>query len=246
MTGQEHPKADFVESLTGMPFIFVQGGAFAMGDTFGDGFDNERPVHEVTVDDFFLGQFPVTQGEWRTIMGENPAHFKLSDRHPVEMVSWHDIQSFITRLNERSDATFRLPTEAEWEFAARSRGRREKWAGTSDPQRVTDYGWYDRNSDLAGDPAKITSQPVGLKQPNGLGLYDMSGNVYELVQDVYGEEAYRHHAPRNPLHPGPGSDRVLRGGSWYGYYTLLRCTDRSIYGAHHRDRYVGFRLLRQA
>lgn len=237
-------EADFIEPMTNIPFIFVKGGRFEMGDTFGDGFENEQPVHTVEVDDFYLGKYLVTQSEWQTIMGNNPSHFKLSDTHPVETINWHDIHEFINQLNKQSDSTFRLPTEAEWEYAARSGGKKEKWAGTNDPQQATDYGWFDRNSDLTGNPSEITTQPVGLKKPNGLGFFDMSGNVYEMVQDVYAENAYELHETHNPNHKGPGTDRVLRGGSWYGYYTLMRCSDRSIYGINHRERYVGFRLLR--
>ena len=215
-----------------------------MGDMFGDGFDNEQPVHEVCVDDFYLGKYLVTQKEWHTIMQHNPAFFKQGDRHPVEMVSWHDVQTFIEILNQQSDATYRLPSEAEWEYAARSGGKQEKWAGTTDENAAPEFGWFDKNSDLTGDPTDITTQEVGLKKPNGLGLYDMSGNVNEWVLDVYGEEAYQHHEHQNPLYTGPGSDRVLRGGSWYGYLSLMRCSDRSMHGPTYRDRYVGFRLLR--
>lgn len=226
-----------------MEFLCVKGGSFAMGDTFGDGFENEQPVHPVDLDDFFLGKYPVTQEEWYALTGDNPALFK-GERRPVECVSWNDVQHFIAQLNARSAKKFRLPTEAEWEYAARSGGQKEKWAGTSDPDAAPDFGWFDKNSDITGQFADIATQPVGLKKPNGLGFHDMSGNVCEWTQDAYFDDAYLRHDRNNPLCIGsPDADRVLRGGSWYGYLSLMRCTDRCGHGSTYRDRYVGFRLV---
>lgn len=229
----------FREPFSGIELIAVRGGSYAMGDGFGDGFDNERPVHPVTVSDYLLGRTPVTQGQWQQVMGTNPAVFAVSPDHPVESVSWADVQAFIAKINAlpESGGGYRLPTEAEWEYAARSGGNAEKWPGTSDPQAARDHCWFDENGDY-------TTHAVGLKHPNGLGFYDMGGNVFELCADVYADDAYLHHAQVNPLYGGPGADCLLRGGSWYSYLLLTRCTDRSRYGRNCRDRYVGFRLAR--
>lgn len=208
-----------------------------MGDWTGHGFANEAPVHAVTLDSYALGRTPVTQGQWQQVMGNNPAHFARGADYPVEQVNWEDIQEFLRRLNNLTDGGYRLPSEAEWEYAARDGGLPQRWAGTDDEARVGEYGWYDEN-------ATMTTHPVAEKLPNTLGFHDMSGNVWEMVADVYAEDGYHHHTPRNPLHAGPGVDRVLRGGSWYSYRLLLRCTDRTIHGPHYRDRYVGFRVAR--
>ncbi len=168
----------FIESSTGMEFVAVNGGCFQMGDNFGDGMaDREKPVHEVCVSDFVIGKYEVTQGQWRKLMGSNPSKFNsCGDNCPVEQVSWNDVQQFIQRLNSQSGRNFRLPTEAEWEFAARSGGKHEKYSGGDNVDAVA---WYGDNS------GKMT-HPVGQKQANGLGLYDMSGNVWEWVSDWYG------------------------------------------------------------
>jgi len=192
------------DPTTGMEMIFVNGGCYQMGDTFGDGFDSEKPVHEVCVDDFYMGKYEVTQGQWQAVMGNNPSYFKSGDNYPVEQVSWNDAQEFVRKLNQRSrGGKYRLPTEAEWEYAARSGGKREEWAGTSSESDLGDYAWYDKNS--GGK-----THPMGQKKPNGLGLYDMSGNVWEWVQDWYGD--YSSGSQNNPTGPSSVPSRVLRGG----------------------------------
>ena len=209
----------FQEPRTGMVFLRIQGGCFTMGDTFGDGFPDERPTNEVCVTDFFLGQYPVTQGEWRTLMDNNPSVFKKGDRYPVEMISWDAAVRFIERLNRDSDGKYRLPTEAEWEYAARSGGKREKWSGTSDPEQVGDYMWFESN-------ARERTHPVGLKKPNGLGLYDMSGLTHEWAVDYYHIDAYQHLDRDNPVVLRPSGHRAFRGGSWKRHIEGLRCTRR--------------------
>ena len=199
------PKAGaLLKAASDMEFVWVPSGAFQMGDLFGDGSDDEKPVHEVELDGFWIGTYPITQGQWEKIMGSNPSHFKKGDNYPVETVSWDDTQKFLEKLNQHDSGRFRLPTEAEWEYACRSGGKKEKYAGGNDPDKV---GWYDENSGS-------TTHPVGTKAPNGLGLYDMSGNVWEWVQDIYADDAYGKHARRNPIYDG--SSRVSRGGSWLG------------------------------
>ncbi len=197
----------FKDPTTGMEFVFVKGGCFRMGDAFGDGGSDERPAHEVCVNDFYMGIYEVTQVQWERVMDGNPSHFKKGGNYPVEQVGWNDVQNFIERLNRQSGKKYRLPTEAEWEYAARSGGKREKWAGTNSESELGDYVWYDKNSGGS-------THPVGEKKPNGLGLYDMSGNVWEWCADSYDQDYYRNSPRDNPQGPGSGSSQVLRGGSW--------------------------------
>ena len=221
------------DPTTGMTLQRVTGGAFSMGDTFGDGSGDELPVHQVTVGDFYIGRYEVTQGQWQTVMGSNPSGFTACGAGcPVEQVSWDDIQTFITTLNQRSGKTYRLPTEAEWEYAARSGGKSEKYSGGSD---VTAVAWYSANS--GG-----TTHPVGQKQANGLGLYDMSGNVWEWVSDWYGRYGGTA-AQVNPQGPTTGSYRVSRGGSWLNPSAHVRASRRDSYGPGARSSSLGFRLV---
>jgi len=226
------------DSVTGMEFVWIPGGTFEMGcgSWDGDCSDDEKPVHPVTLDGYWLGKYEVTQGEWRRVMGNNPSRFKNGDNHPVEQVSWNDVQDFIRRLNSQSSATFRLPSEAEWEYACRSAGRPEKFSGSSS---VGSVAWYGSNS--GGK-----THPVGGKSANGLGLHDMSGNVWEWVQDWYDSDAYSQHSSRNPMYTSGGSYRVTRGGSWSGNARYSRCAYRSGYapGLGYNDQ--GFRLLRSS
>ncbi|MBF0459879.1 MAG: SUMF1/EgtB/PvdO family nonheme iron enzyme [Magnetococcales bacterium] len=222
--------------LTGMVFVWVPEGTFQMGDLFGDGRRDEKPVHEVQLDGFWLGKFPVRQGEWQKIMGSNPSYFKKGDDYPVEQVSWEDGQQFIKKLNDRGEGKYRLPTEAEWEYACRSGGRKERYAGGDDIDRVA---WYASNS------GGLT-HPVGQKRPNGLGLYDMSGNVWEWVADWYDEHYYGRSPQANPQGPSAGSGRVIRGGSWYNVPAGARSANRFVDDPSHRFLYLGLRLLRMS
>ena len=220
---------------TSMEFIFVKRGCFEMGDVFGDGDSDEKPAHEVCVDDFYLGKYQVTQGQWEKVMGHNPSSFKGGD-NPVEMVTWSDVQRFIERLNSKSDRKYRLPTEAEWEYAARSGGKKEKYAGTNQDGELGEYAWYLDNS---GNQ----TQPVGKKRPNGLGLYDMSGNVWEWCADWYDAHYYQNSPRYNPRGPRNGTFRVLRGGSWYTARKDVRTVNRIWYGPAGENNTIGFRLL---
>jgi formylglycine-generating enzyme required for sulfatase activity len=219
--------------------VFVKGGCFEMGDISGVGNDNEKPVHEVCVDDFYLGKFEVTQREWVEIMETNPSYHKLCDDCPVEKVSWLDIRKFIIKLNEKTGKKYRLSTEAEWEYAARSGGKNEVWSGTSDEVELEDYAWYEDNS-FGG------THSAGKKKPNGFGIYDMSGNVWELVWDRYDREYYESSPKDNPKGPLEGSDRVFRGGSWFFDALNSRTTYR--YGIGPSDSYkgTGFRIALSA
>ncbi len=225
----------YTDPETNMEFIPVTGGCYQMGDTFGDGSSDEKPAHEVCVDDYYIGKFEVTQGQWRTIRGNNPSSFSdCGDNCPVEEVSWNDIQDYIRILNQRTGKTYRLPTEAEWEYAARSGGKSEKYSGGNDLDSVA---WYESN-------AGSQTHPVGQKQPNGLGIYDMSGNVWEWCQDWYDENYYKSNPKDNPQGPSSGSVRVLRGGSWGYHATYSRAAFRSWFTPDLRSYNVGFRLAR--
>lgn len=183
--------------------VAVQGGTFTMGATPEQGVEIsrwEKPVHEVTVSDFSISKYEVTQRQWRAVMGSNPSLHK-GDNLPVEQVTWEECQEFIRKLNQLTGRWFRLPTEAEWEFAARggNRSRGYKFAGSNS---IDNVAWYNGNC--------RDSQPVGRKQPNELGLYDMSGNVREWCQDWWG--AYSSDAQTNPSGPSDGDQRINRGG----------------------------------
>ena len=189
--------------------VYVEGGTFRMGATEEQGkdaYDSEKPVHRVTLASYLIGKHEVTQALWKEVMGSNPSYNKQGRDYPVEYVSWDDCQEFVKKLNARTGMKFRMPTEAEWEYAARggNRSKGYKYAGSDNLDEV---GWYKDNSGYH-------THPVGLKKPNELCLYDMSGNVWEWCQDWYGD--YTNEAQTNPAGPQSGGFRVLRGGSdWY-------------------------------
>ena len=218
--------------------VHVQGGTFRMGCTAeqNDCADNEKPVHQVQVSDFEIGKYEVTQEVWEAVMGENPSHFEGCSQCPVEHVSWNDVQAFLKQLNEVTGARYRLPTEAEWEYAARGGQRSQgySYAGSETPGSVA---WYSRNSWGA-------THPVGQKQPNELGLYDMSGNVWEWVADCWHADYVGVPSDRSAWQSGDCSVRVLRGGSWDDVPGDLRSTDRGTDTAGSLGRKVGFRLAR--
>jgi sulfatase modifying factor 1 len=214
---------DHVESYTGMEFKFVKGDCFSMGDIFGDGDNDEKPVREICLDDYYIGKYEVRQNEWEKLMDDNPSSYKGSF-FPAEGISWNAAQQFIFQLNLKGNLKhYRLPTEAEWEFAARSGGKREKYSGFNDENDATKYAWYDVNSGF-------NIHPTGLKSQNGLGIHDMGGNVSEWCQDLYEADYYRYSSriqTRNPQGPDQGEYRVLRGGDWTRPLRDLRTTNRS-------------------
>lgn len=226
--------SSYTDSITGMEFVYVKGGCYQMGDTFGGGYPEEKP-HEVCVGDFWLGKYEVTQSEWEKLMSANQSSSKKGPRYPVENVSWDDAQVFIKKRNSQSGLNYRLPTEAEWEFAARSGGNKENWAGTSDDSSFTEYAWHDKNS---GN----TTHEVGTRKPNGLGLYDMSGNVFEWCGDWYDENYYNSSPRDNPAGPQIGSMRAIRGGSWNIYRRNVRASYRYRGSSNFRRNDLGFRL----
>lgn len=224
----------WTDPVTGMDFVWVPGGCFdrGCGDWDGECCDSELPVREVCLDGFWMGKYEVTQGQWTQIMGSNSSNFQSGDNYPVEQVSWYDTQDFIAELNSQGFSTFRLPTEAEWEYAARSGGREEKYAGGDD---LDNLSWYSGNSGME-------THEVGTKAANGLGIYDMSGNVSEWVSDWYESNYYSESPQDNPQGPETGSFRVLRGGSWYELAPYCRAAYRFYSSPDYRESGIGFRL----
>lgn len=262
----------------GMEFIFVKGGCYKMGDTFGDGESDQRPAHGACVDDFYMGKYEVTVGqyikfvtqrnthhpEWlekgndfNVYTGSSDYYVKLgltTKNYPIVGVSRHDATAFAMWLFQRTGKRYRLPTEAEWEYAARSRGKNYK------------YSWGD--GELSGNVAIIKTckscddgeasdktlwvnyddgytyiSPVGSFKPNELGLYDMTGNAWEWVHDWYGISYYKHSPKDNPKGPQSGKERVLRGGAWLSGPRCGRISFRNWFEPTHRDNYIGFRLI---
>ena len=255
--------------------VFIKGGCFDMGDTFGDGEDDEKPVHEVCVDDFYMGEHEVTVGEFRDFVNEtgykteaesgdgcyyytgsewkidrdkywdNPG-FSQTDRSPVTCVSWNDANKLIKWKKRNTGLNHRLPTEAEWEYAARGGGKKVKFSGFSGELEIYKYGNFcDDNCDFnwktknQNDGYKYTA-PVGSFKPNGIGLYDMTGNVWEWVSDWFGE--YSKSPKDNPKGPASGKYKVLRGGSWTSKPRNLRATFRYRSPPALRNYDFGFRI----
>ena len=216
--------------------IKVEGGTFSMGATSGQtNYDNdEKPVHSVTLSDYYMGETEVTQELWVAVMGSNPSEFTGDNQRPVEYVSWDDCQEFIEKLNSLTGKQFRLPTEAEWEYAARggkySRGY--KYSGSNNADEVA---WHNDNSGRK-------THPVKTKKANELGLYDMSGNVFEWCNDWYDDNYYRNSPQTNPTGPSEGESRVLRGGGWCYFDMGVRVSRRDYLTPGYRHIIIGLRL----
>jgi len=232
-TAEKPQPSNFVDPICGLEMVLIPGGTFEMGDLSGDGVENERPVHQVTLGVFYIGRYQVTQAQWRHLVSENPSRFHGSDL-PVEQVTWDDACAFARQLTQAHSGRFRfdLPTEAQWEFAARSGGKPELYAGGDD---IGKLAWYEDNSGSR-------TRPVGTKAPNGLGLFDMSGNVWEWCRDTFEADAYARHATNNPIVEANGSDRVIRGGSWNLDAWSARCARRFSFRADLFGAGLGFRL----
>ncbi|MBL7817297.1 MAG: SUMF1/EgtB/PvdO family nonheme iron enzyme [Saprospiraceae bacterium] len=219
------------ESIFAPTMVDVKGGTFQMGS---NEYDDEKPIHSVTVSDFAIGKYEVTQKQWRDVMGSDPPelNFKGCDQCPVENVSWNDIQEFLQKLNQKTGKKYRLPTEAEWEYAARG-GNKSRGYTYSGSNTVGDVAWYTDNSGYK-------THPVGTKGANELGIHDMSGNVWEWCSDWYGD--YSNAAVSNPMGAAKGSYRVFRGGSWLRNAVLCRVASRNNSTPTARSLYLGFRL----
>ena len=221
-------------NLPEIAMVYVSGGTFTMGATSeqgSDAYDDEKPAHSVTLSGYYIGKYEVTQELWEAVMGSNPSHFK-GDNLPVEQVSWNDVQEFLRKLNAMTGKRYRLPTEAEWEFAARggNSSRGYKYSGSNS---IGNVAWY-------GDNSGSRTHAVGTKSPNELGIYDMSGNVREWCQDWFG--SYSSSSQRNPKGPNSGSNRVNRGGCWFLDACGCRVSLRGSCTPDDRGNGLGFRL----
>jgi len=226
----------------GIEFVLVPAGSFQMGcdKNFDRCDDNALPRHNVKISKpFYLGKYEVTQEQWVSVMGNNPSGVK-GRLHPVEEVSWNDVQKFIGKLNTKEGTNkYRLPTEAEWEYAARA-GSNGKWCFGDDESQLSQYAWYDKE-------CKGNINPVGKLQPNRWGLYDMHGNVWEWVNDRFGENYYSDSPSTDPQGPSSGPERVNRGGSYCYPADWSRSAYRYL-GWSPSDHFggLGFRLAKDA
>lgn len=214
--------------------VEVRGGTFRMGGTSeqgSDALDDEKPTHNVTLSGYYIGRTEVTQELWQAVMGSNPSRIKGASK-PVEYVSWNDCKTFLSKLNSITGKNFRMPTEAEWEFAARG-GTKSKGYKYSGSNTLGNVAWYTDNSGS-------TTHEVGVKSPNELGVYDMSGNVREWCSDWYGN--YSSSSQTNPTGASSGSRRVSRGGSWFDSASFCRLSVRCYGTPDCRNAELGLRL----
>ncbi len=216
--------------------VVIPSGTFTMGN---NDYNDEKPPHNVTIRNFAMGIYEVTQGQWKAVMGNNPSSFSsCGDTCPVEAVSWDDIQQYIQKLNAKSGQQYRLPSEAEWEYAARA-GSTDKWSFGSDESQLGEYAWYATNS-------YSSTHGVGQKKPNAFGLYDMSGNVWEWTQDCWDNSYSGASSDGSAWTTGTCGQRVLRGGSWINLASYTRAAVRVGYVTSNRNDFLGFRLARIA
>ncbi|CAB5126543.1 Phage protein [Olavius algarvensis associated proteobacterium Delta 3] len=230
---------DILSNSIGMELVLIPAGTFTMGGDWDkeQADENELPKHAVTfVTPFYMGRVTVSQSQWSSLMDSNPSHF-VGDDHPVEMVSHNDACEFIRRLNETEQTdTYRLPTEAEWEYTARA-GSESTYCFGPERMKLTDYAWYKNNS------SKET-HPVGLLLPNAWGLFDMHGNVHEWCSDWFDRNYYAASPGTSPEGPPMGLARVLRGGDWGSGDWYCRCAIRSLSSPNRRSPRVGFRVVK--
>ena len=240
----ENPNPTFTANGVSFEMVKVEGGVFTMGATSeqgGDAYSDEKPTHQVTLSSYYIGKTEVTQELWEAVMGKSVSQIAsenglstngVGSKNPMYYITWDDCQEFITKLNELTGRNFRLPTEAEWEYAARG-GNKSQGYKYSGSNTINDVAWH------IGNSGNI-SHPVGTKAPNELGIYDMSGNVMELCSDWYG--SYSTGSQTNPIGPDSGSDRVRRGGSWFYNARTCRVSYRASYSPTYRSVDLGLRL----
>jgi len=220
--------------------VVIPAGSFDMGS---NDYAAEKPIHHVTIASFLMGKTEVTQGQWKAVMGTASGSFACGDNCPVEGVSWNDAKAFLVRLIKVTGRKYRLPTEAEWEFAARA-GSTNKWSFGDDESQLVSYSWYYENSGRKTQAAGQT-HPVSLKLPNAFGLYDMHGNVWEWTQDCWHDNYSGAPIDGSAWTSGCSGDlRTLRGGSWYNFSNSLRSANRSSAAQDDRRGFIGFRLAR--
>jgi formylglycine-generating enzyme required for sulfatase activity len=231
-------ESDIVLNSIGMKFVHIPAGEFMMGSPSDEkGRDNdEGPVHSIKISKgFWMGIYEVTQAQYQAIMGSNPSTYR-GDNLPVVFVSWNDATEFCKRLSDKENVTYRLPTEAEWEYACRA-GTRTRFSFGDNDSSLEEYAWYFHNG-------CFSIHPVGQKKPNAFGLYDMHGNVWEWCQDWYSSDYYTNSPNVDPQGPDRGSSRVLRGGSWFFFARYCRSANRNwfVYDFTNRGLY-GFRVI---
>ena len=240
---------DFIETVYGinMKMVYVEGGDFLMGGTSeqgGEAESDEKTIRRVTLNSYYIGAFEVTQGQWEKVMGTSVTQqrnkvnsswslYGVGPDYPMYYVSWEEAQAFCQELSRKTGKTYTLPTEAQWEYAARG-GKKSEGTKYSGSWSIDAVAWYDGNS-------ASSTHPVGTKRPNALGLYDMSGNVWEWCQDWNGD--YRTYDTQNPTGASSGSNRVLRGGSWCGSAGNCRVSNRNNNTPSNRNNNNGFRLV---
>jgi formylglycine-generating enzyme required for sulfatase activity len=214
-----------------LEMIQIPGGSFLMGS---NEYESEKPIHQVTLSPFAIGRFPLTQAQWKSVMGSNPSNFKGGDL-PVERVSWKAAVEFCEALSERTGRVYRLPTEAEWEFSCRA-GTDTLFSFGEDSESLDQHAWYYNNSDQK-------THAVGQKAPNAWGLHDMHGNVFEWCQDWYDDDYYQQNPVTDPPGPPQGTSHVLRGGSWLSVSYLCRTAYRFSNWPDYRYYDIGFRVV---
>ncbi|WP_168119877.1 formylglycine-generating enzyme family protein [Paenibacillus sp. HB172176] len=215
-----------------MEFVLIEPGTFPMGSSVAE--EDEAPEHPVAISQpYYLGIYEVTQEQWVAMMGNDPSTFKGGKR-PVDRVSWEDSQIFINKLQEKTDREFALPTEAQWEYAARA-GTNTRWHFGDTESKLGDYAWFEGNSN-------DETHPVGQKEPNAWGLYDMYGNVQEWCKDWYGAP-YAKEKASDPQGKASGDSKVLRGGAWGDDFTMVRSTYRNANGIDAKTSGTGFRVV---
>ncbi len=252
-----HAESSSVDPSTGMNFVSIKGGCFQMGDSVGDGDPSERPVHEVCVSDFYIGKDEVTNAQFKKFRpehnsGESHGISLDGDKQPVVNVSWEDAVAFAQWLSQQSGQTYRLPTEAEWEYAARSGSTQSRFWGNN-PDEACTYAnvadltakkWREKWTVFNCNDGYAVSAPVGSFKPNGFGLYDMLGNAWEWCEDVYNSEAYDKLPKDNPLYGGPGEYQVMRGGGWSNGPLGIRSSHRVGLSPDFGHHSLGFRLVK--
>lgn len=230
--------AVWTEPRTGIAFVWVPAGEVAMGCVPGAKPcpPEELPVHQRRVGGFWMSRTEVTQGQWLRLLDSNPSLYKKGDDQPVDQVYWRDLQAFLERLNDGDKGRFRLPSEAEWEYACRAGRPADVYCGGDDVNAV---GWYNMNTSRVRSP-----MPVGQKAPNAFGLYDMSGNMWEWTADCWSESHAGAPADARPRSDDACLGRVLRGGSWGNYPTQLRASSRRS-DSDVKCPFIGLRLVRE-
>ena len=228
-----------ITNSIGMELVLIPAGSFRMGGDkkLEQAEDHETPPHIVKISKtFYMSKYEATQSQWSEIMNNNPSEFK-EDIRPVERVSWNDVQEFIQKLNNKEETNkYRLPTEAEWEYAARA-DTESTYCFSSNIKILSQYAWYRKNS--AGK-----THPIGQLKPNAWGLYDVHGNVHEWCQDWFDRNYYSQSPSNSPLGPSSGLAKVLRGGDWGSENWYCRCASRSLSSPDRRSNRLGFRLVR--